>query len=79
MLSSYKTRPGTYDWTKDKISKLYNQVSGWKNELEVTTPKHDIWSIKKLIILDSYIKPFVQILRSNKFKAWYYVDPFCGS
>ena len=52
---------------------------GWKNEGEVTTSKHDVWSIKKLLVLDLYIKPFVKILKSKNFESWYYIDPFCGS
>jgi three-Cys-motif partner protein len=53
-------------------------VDGWL-DTEITTPKHDFWSIKKLIALDYYIVPFVKIMRSRSFSKWYYVDPFCGS
>jgi three-Cys-motif partner protein len=74
-----KYRLGTYEWTKDRIIRLCERVNRWKDEEGVITPKHDVWSIKKLLILDSYIKPFVEILRSNEFRSWYYVDPFCGS
>lgn len=40
----------------------------------------DIWSIKKLLVLDYYLPSFKLICSPrNNFKAWYYIDPFCGS
>jgi three-Cys-motif partner protein len=62
----------------NRIQFLYNEVQGWSDG-EVTTLKPDVWSIKKLLVLDYYIEPFVKIMHSNKFNSWYYVDPFSGS
>ncbi len=67
-----------YQWAKDRIRLLYKNVEKW-HDADLTTPKHDFWSIKKLIALDYYVVPFVQIMKSKGFKKWYYVDPFCGS
>jgi len=40
----------------------------------------DIWSIKKLLLLDYYLPSFKLICSPKyNFKEWYYVDPFCGS
>lgn len=66
-----------YTWTKERIKSLYINVKDWKDEDE-TTPNHGIWSIKKLIALDYYIKPCVEIYRKNNYNP-IFVDPFCGS
>lgn len=40
----------------------------------------DIWSIKKVILLDYYMPEFKIICSpKNKFSQWFYADPFCGS
>lgn len=41
----------------------------------------DIWSIKKILLLDYYMPAFIQIILSPKsnFKECYFADPFCGS
>jgi three-Cys-motif partner protein len=68
----------TYEWTKNKIAGLIKNVQTWNDEY-ITTAKHGIWSIKKLIALDYYIDSYVKILKSKQFKSWKYVDPFSGS
>ena len=72
------TKFDPYLWSKTRIQKLYNYVSQW-NDVDVSTKKLDIWSIKKILALEYYIKPYVEILRSKKLKSWYYVDLFSGS
>jgi three-Cys-motif partner protein len=67
----------SYAWAKDRIKSLYDQVKDWK-DTDITTKNHGIWSIKKLIALDCYIKPCVDIMRNN-FNKIFYVDPFSGS
>jgi hypothetical protein len=54
-----KNKADPYSWAKDKISSLYNSVNCW-NHIEVTTQKHGVWSIKKLLALDYYISAFVK-------------------
>ncbi|MDR4512329.1 MAG: three-Cys-motif partner protein TcmP [Nitrososphaeraceae archaeon] len=67
-----------YDWTKNRLKYLFDNVKDWKDDL-VYTEYLGIWSMKKLIALDYYIEPFVKILRKNNFKKWVFVDPFAGS
>src|SRR5438445_2687554 len=69
-----------YEWSKDHIKYLYEKIQSLKNDKSKTSPG-DIWSVKKLLVLDYYLAAFVRIIRSVKsnFKNWYYVDPFCGS
>lgn len=73
-----RKRKDRYLWTKNRIKFLYEKVRSW-NDGEIRTPKHGIWSIKKLIALDYYIEPYVKIIRKSGFKNYYYVDPFCGA
>ena len=40
----------------------------------------DVWSVKKLLLLDYYLPSFKIICNpNNNFHKWYYADPFCGS
>jgi three-Cys-motif partner protein len=40
----------------------------------------DIWSIKKVVLLDYYLPAFKMICSPKfNFDKWYYADPFCGS
>ncbi len=66
-----------YLWSKEKISSLVNKISSVKNDNLSTSPGQ-IWSIKKLLVLDYYIDGYVTIIRKH-FKNWYYVDTHCGS
>lgn len=66
-----------YTWSKNRIKFLYTQVSQW-NDTDVTTRNHGLWSVRKLIALDCYIKPLAQIMRKY-FKRFFYIDPFSGS
>ena len=47
-------------------------VSEFENK-ETTTDKHDLWSVKKLIVLRYYLYPFLQILRKNGYKKIHYL------
>jgi three-Cys-motif partner protein len=69
-----------YEWSKEHIRYLYEKIQNLKNDGLKTSPG-DIWSVKKLLVLDYYLGAFVKIIRNPKwkFKNWYYVDPFCGS
>ena len=60
------------------LKTLHNMVSEFENE-EITTAKHDLWSVKKLIVLRYYLYPFLQILRKNEYRKIHYVDLFSGS
>ena len=60
------------------LKKLRRMVSEFENK-ETTTNKHDLWSVKKLIVLTYYVYPFLQILRKNGYKKIHYVDLFSGS
>jgi three-Cys-motif partner protein len=73
-----KSKPDPYQWTKRRIKLLYDNVRDW-DDLVVTTPNLDVWSIKKVLALEYYILPFIKIMRSTNFNKVYYVDPFCGS
>jgi hypothetical protein len=74
-----KKKSDAYQWTKNRIQLLYNNVKDWKDDVYDSTEKHDVWSMKKLIALSYYVKPFCQIMRSAHFQHLYYVDPFSGS
>jgi len=69
-----------YEWSKEHIRYLYEKIQTMKNDKLKISPG-DIWSIKKLLVLDYYLGAFVKIIRSprSNFTNWYYVDPFCGS
>lgn len=67
-----------YDWSKTRIKTLVDKINDIKNDNLVVSPG-EIWSIKKLLVLDYYVGAFVKIIRNNKFKNWYYVDTHCGS
>ena len=73
-----KSKQSPYQWAKNRIELLYRNVKEL-NDTGVTTAKLDVWSIKKLLALDYYVEPFVDIMHSKEFKEWYYIDPFCGS
>jgi three-Cys-motif partner protein len=67
-----------YVWSKNRIKILVDKIQTLKNDgLDVSDG--DVWSIKKLLLLDYYVKPFVTIIRKNCFNNWYYVDTHCGS
>lgn len=67
-----------YVVVRDTISTLHRSVDNFSTE-EITTPEHDVWSVKKLVALYSYIKPYCQIMRKQGFKKLHYVDLFSGS
>ena len=68
-----------YPWVKDRIRLLVNQVNTIKTDSLKTSPGQ-IWSIKKLLILDYYIGSYVKIMRKQpKFDSWCYVDTHCGT
>jgi len=67
------------EWTKTHIKELIDKISLIKNDGLDTSPGN-IWSIKKLLVLDYYLPSFVSIMNpKNGFLNKYYVDPFCGS
>lgn len=68
----------SYPTVEQSLTSLRNHVKIFDSE-EVTTDKHGLWSIKKLIVLRYYIYPFLQILRANKYEKIHYVDLFAGS
>ena len=64
---------------KESLIKLREHLSGFGDNEEVITSKHDLWSIKKLVVLRYYLYPFFEILRNNDYKKIHYVDLFAGS
>ena len=67
-----------YDWSKKRINTLVTKISSIKNDGLSVSPGA-IWSIKKLLFLDYYVRAFVTIIRSNNFTNWYYVDTHSGT
>lgn len=67
-----------YVVVREAISFLHKSVANFTSE-QITTPEHDVWSVKKLIALYSYIKPYCEIMRKQGFKKLHYVDLFSGS
>lgn len=64
---------------KTSIQEARKNVAHLKGD-KLTTSIGDIWSIKKLLLLDYYIPTFKLICSPrNNFSEWYYADPFCGS
>lgn len=70
-----------YNWVKDRIISLHSQVKNYplENDDKQFTGSLGVWSVKKLISLNYYIEPFINIIKGNNFKKCIYVDPFCGS
>lgn len=67
-----------YDWSKKRINTLVNKISTIKNDGLSVSPGA-IWSLKKLLFLDYYVRAFVTIIRKSNFENWYYVDTHAGS
>lgn len=64
---------------KTSIQNARKSVSHLKGDGLITSIG-DIWSIKKLLLLDYYIPSFKLICSAKyHFDKWYYADPFCGS
>jgi len=66
-----------YVWSKNKIEELVNKITIIKNDGQPVSPGQ-IWSIKKLLVLDYYIGGSVNIFKKY-FANWFYVDTHCGS
>ena len=64
---------------EETLERLRKQLSKFNDDEEATTEKHGIWSLKKILVLHDYIKPYLQIVRNNGYKNVHYVDPFSGS
>lgn len=64
---------------KESLIKLRDHLTGFDDGEEIITSKHDLWSIKKLVVLRYYLYPFFEILRNNGYKKIHYVDLFSGS
>jgi three-Cys-motif partner protein len=67
----------TYTWTKRHVNDLFNYASIWSKD-SVAYEKDGVWTVKKLIAISWYIKPFCKIAQ-NHFKRWNYIDFFSGS
>lgn len=68
-----------YPWAKKRITTLVEKIKGIKNDTPKTSPGN-IWSIKKILVLDYYIAGFVKIIRNHpKFDRWFFVDTHCGT
>ena len=70
-------RKNPYDWTKERVSYLVENISSLKEDNCIVSPGQ-IWSIKKLLALDYYIEASHNIFKKN-FDNWYFVDTHCGS
>ena len=68
-----------HSWTKKRIESLAQNVKDIKNDCPKTSPG-EIWSIKKILVLDYYVSGFVKIIRGHpKFDRWFFVDTHCGT
>ena len=67
-----------YVLVREIIQKLHKSTRIFRGEI-ITTPEHGVWSVKKLIAVYLYIKPFIEIMRKNGYKNLHYVDLFSGS
>jgi three-Cys-motif partner protein len=65
-------------WTKSRIKSLFESVASWIDDKDVKYEKAGLWSVKKLLAIEWFIKPFYQIA-SKYFERWVYIDFFCGS
>lgn len=68
-----------YSAIEQSIISLRKHVSIFNDDEEIITEKHDMWSIKKLLVLRDYVPPFLRILRNNDFENIHFVDLFSGS
>ena len=64
-----------------KSIKIARETFAHLNNDGLATSVGDIWSIKKILLLDYYMPAFINIMRSprNNFNEYYFADPFCGS
>lgn len=67
-----------YVWSKKRINTLVGKIGIIKDDGLSLSPGQ-IWSLKKLLFLDYYVRAFVTIIRKNDFKNWYYVDTHSGT
>ncbi len=67
-----------YLWAKKKITDLVEKIKDIEDGTLRASPG-DIWSIKKILVLDYYIGEFVRIIRKNGFDRWFFVDTHCGT
>jgi hypothetical protein len=63
-----------YTWTKKHVSHLFSYASFWSNE-KTAYEKEGVWTVKKLVAIAWYIKPFCQIA-SKHFQKTNYIDFF---
>lgn len=71
------TTQDPYEWAKRRIGDLLGAIKPLRNERGPISPG-DIWSIKKILVLDYYLAASYNIFRKN-FREFYYVDTHCGS
>ncbi len=68
-----------FDKVKEDLLSLREHVAHFDDGLEISTDKHDVWSIKKLLILRYYVPDFLKIIRKYDYETIHYVDLFAGS
>ena len=66
-----------YKWAKQRIEHLLGKIGPLHNDQESISPGN-IWSVKKILVLDYYLRASQPIFKKY-FKEWYYVDTHCGS
>ena len=71
------TTQDPYEWAKRRIGYLLDAIKPIRGEDGSISPG-DIWSIKKILVLDYYLAASHDIFK-NYFDEWYYVDTHCGS
>lgn len=71
--------PPPFAKVKEDLLSLREHIAHFDDGLEISTDKHDIWSIKKLLILRYYVPGFLKIIRKYNYETIHYVDLFAGS
>ena len=71
------TSPDPYKWAKCRIKLLLDEIRPLRDDQGPVSPG-DMWSIKKILVLDYYLGASQPIFKKH-FPEWCYVDTHCGS
>ena len=71
------TSQDPYKWAKRRIKLLLDEIRPLRGDQGPVSPG-DMWSIKKILVLDYYLSASQTIFKKH-FAEWCYVDTHCGS